>query len=137
VQIYIGYKYRYLSDKEALKSELQQLSDSFESIGHKVFILGRDVQKWESHRYSKISTTLQIIKNLKGKDMLFVYLNSKVHSNGLPVEILLAKLYGLQIVIAKHSSITGGLFAKFANKVIDYTDINDLKEKWHAKITML
>ncbi len=128
MRIYIAYKYRYIKDKEALKKELQELSDYFEGLGHKAFILGRDVQKWQNHQYSKITTTLDIIKNIGKYDTLFVYNSCDVHTNGMPVEIALAKLFGLKIIFARQKDAKAGLLEKFADKVVVYDNIEDLKK---------
>jgi len=126
MRIYIAYKYRYIKDKDALKKELQRLSDHFEDLGHKAFILGRDVQKWQNHQYSKITTTLDIIKNIGKYDTLFAYINSGVHTNGMPVEIALAKLNGLKVILARQKDIKAGLLEKFANKVVVYDTVEEL-----------
>lgn len=128
MRIYIAYKYRYVNDKELIKKELQELSDYFVSLGHKAFILGRDVQEWKNHRYSKIATTLEIIKNIWKYDTLFVYYSCNVHTNGMPVETALAKLFGLKVIFARQKSVKVSLLEKFANKVVVYNTLEDLKK---------
>jgi hypothetical protein len=127
MRIYIAYKFRYVKDKEKLKSDLQELSDYFESVGHKAFILGRDVQKWKNHQYSKITTTLDIVKNIGKYNTLFVYYNSNVHTNGMPVEIVLARLFGLKIIFARLKGLRKSRMEIFANKVVEFTSLEDLK----------
>lgn len=127
--IYIAYKYRYMEDKETLKRELQDISDTLSSLGHNVFILGRDVQEWKSHRHSKFSTLKDIINNIGKHNVLFVYLNSDVHSNGIPVEFALAKIYNLATIVARKNTIKRSAYEKLADKSFVFNDISDLEGK--------
>ena len=128
MKIYIAYKYRYTKDKEALKHDLQDISSYLDALGHESFILGRDVQNWAKHT-SKVSTTLEILRNIRKYDVLFAYVNSNVHSNGIPVEFAFAKLFGLKVIIARQKDLKKDLLENFANAVILFSDLNDLKAK--------
>ncbi len=126
MKIYIAYKYRHHSNKQQLQSELESLADFFDKNGHHAFILGRDVQKWNSLRHSKISTLFEIIKNIGKHDTLFVYNDSEAPTSGLPVELILAKLLGLRIIFSSQKALKPWFFEKFADKVIKFTDFEDL-----------
>lgn len=128
MKIYIAYKYRYTKDKEELKNTLEGLSQLFEKMGNKAFILGRDVQKWNKHG-SRISTLRDIVTNIWKHDTLFAYINSDVSSHGIPVEFALAKLFGLKTYIARQSDLKPYFLEKLADKVILFSSIQDLHEK--------
>lgn len=129
MRIYIAYKYRNVPDKKTLIDNLEKISIKLKELGHTPFILGRDVQKWALHGYSKISTTVEIFKNIRNQDMVFVYVNSPVHTNGIPVEITLAKLMGHKVISTVQKGIKPMLLDKISNKFTYFEDIDDLLKK--------
>ena len=126
MNIYIAYKYRLVSDKGALKSELQALSEYLLQKGHKPFILGRDVQKWQEHGYSKVKTFVDIVKHVGKNQVLLVYINSDARSNGIPVEFALSRLLGLKTIVARHAKLHKSHLENFAHRTIIFTDLPEL-----------
>jgi hypothetical protein len=131
MQVYLAYKYQNHANKRQLQGELEELADIFAKNGHQVFLLGRDIQHWNHNAQSKWSTFVEIWKNIKKYKTLFVYNDSNVHSNGLPLELILAKIFGLQILYSVKKGINNRFYELFANSRIEFTDFADLKNKVH------
>ena len=108
-------------------AELEELSAYLESKGHTPFILGRDIQKWEHHKGPKIKTLLDIFRHIQGKDMLLVFINSGVHSNGIPFEVLFARLFGLKIILNVKKGIKAPKLKILSDSYNEFDSIDNLK----------
>lgn len=129
MNVYIAYKYRYQPNKAQLKSDLQAIADLIDSMGNKAFILGRDVQKWDLHQSSRLSSFFDIITHVGKHDVLFVFFDTKVHTNGLYLECILAKLHGLKVILAKKEGLNASILEKIAHTKIEFKDLADLLSK--------
>jgi len=126
MNIYIGYKYRNVEDKQNLKDSLQKISEAISSCGHSVFILGRDKYNWDHDSVPASKSIIPIIKNIKKSDILFVYVENDKRSTGLTFECICAKILGKKIVIAARTNIKGNFFKKFSNNIIEFFSTEDL-----------
>lgn len=125
MNIYIGYKYRNLKDKESLKENLSKISDSLSSLGHKTFILGRDEFEWSYHTAASKSLT-PIIKNLKKNDVLLAVMECASRSNGLLFESFCAKIFGKKMILAVKKGVSSKPFSHFTKNIIEFEDYDDL-----------
>ncbi len=135
MKIYIAYKYQKHSNKAQLQSELSQLAEVFEKNGNSTFILGRDVQKWDNSGHFNLSTVKEIINNIRNYDTLFVYNDTDVKSIGLPMEILLAKIFGLKIFYATKLGAKSRFFEFLADDKLQFDTFADLKVKAGVLLT--
>lgn len=126
MNIYIGYKYRSCKDKQALKNTLLTLSDRVHSLGHKTFILERDVYDW-CHDYSNLPKSIRsIIKNMKKSDVLLAFVDCDERSIGLLFESLCAKVFGKKVVVAVRKGLKGLPFKNFANEIVEFDSHEEL-----------
>ena len=126
MNIYIGYKYRNVEDKQNLKDSLQKISEAISSCGHNVFILGRDKYNWNHDSVPASQSIIPIIKNIKKSDVLFVYVENDKRSMGLTFEYICAKVLGKKIITAVRMDVKGNLFKKFSNNIIEFFSTEDL-----------
>jgi hypothetical protein len=131
MNIYIGYKLSNLpeNEKRELQPLLEKISGFVEKSGHKTFIMGRDVQKW-SKEYSPSAKTIgEILKNMRNYDILLTLVNSDVKSTGLMFETVFARLTGKKIYALIHIDKRDRLIQKMANRIVFYTNENELESK--------
>ena len=129
MRVYIGYKSRNNSDKKKLKDDLIKISDTLESLGHKTFILDRDVKSWKI-QHSPIHTNFWgIIKNIFKSDLIFAYITNDNPSRGLFFETIIAKLFRKKDILAIKNGIKANYYRKNIRKIIEFEDINQLLSK--------
>ncbi len=129
MDIYIGYKYRNNKNKEALKEMLSKISDSISSLGHKTFILDRDVYNWKHGRNSTSRSIKSILKHMHKSDTLLAIIDCDSNSTGLIFEHVCAKCLGKKIILAIKEGIDKKPFSSFAHKTIEFKDQSDLIDK--------
>jgi len=125
MNIYIGYKYRHNKDKNALKNSLMKISDALSSVGCSSFILERDTYNW-CHDHSTPKSILSIFKNMKKADAFFAFVDTEVHSTGLLIESIAARLLGKKVVLALRKGLKGLPFKPFAHHIIEYETPEEL-----------
>ena len=128
MRIYMAYKYKSVPNKEQLINDLNDLSDQFSGLGHAAFILGRDIQDWSSTT-PLWKTIPQIVINLFKSHLVFVYIQHDGETVGLPIELTLAKLLNKNIVIAVKKEYENDKHIKWANTLITFNDLAELKAK--------
>jgi hypothetical protein len=127
MKIYISYKYTNVKDKESLRRDLEKLATYFEENGHKTFLLGRDVQKWEKHAISTWKNASSIIKNLLKSSLVFALVESDVQSTGLSFELFLARLFRRKIIFGVKEDIDTKGLGK-SSKIIKFNKLEELKD---------
>lgn len=128
MKIYIGYKYRNFSDKEALKLSLYKISDILTSMGHKTFILGRDKFNWHHHG-SPHNSVYPIIENMFKNDVFLAIVECESKSNGLLFESFCSKIFGKKMILALKKGISGKPFIGFTKNIIEFENYEDIPEK--------
>jgi predicted transcriptional regulator len=129
MDIYIGYKYRNNKNKEALKDMLEKVSESISSLGHKTFILDRDIYNWKHGRTTTSRSIASILKNMHKSDVLLAIVDNDNKSVGLTFEHVCAKCLGKKIILAIKEGLDQSPFNKFAHKTIEFKDKEDLVTK--------
>ena len=129
MKIYLAYKYKQIKDKPTHEKTLLAIADKITVLNNKVFLLGRDVQKWGSVELTHTGLLSTIMKNIKKSDTLFAYINSNVFSFGLAFEFVWATIFGKKIIVAVEDGVKAPLFSALAAKKISFKDSKDLIEK--------
>jgi hypothetical protein len=137
MDIYIGYKYRNNKNKQALREMLTKISDSISSLGHKTFILDRDIYNWNHGRTTTSKSVLSILKHMRKSDTFLAIVDCDSKSVGLVFEHLCAKCLGKKITLAIKEGLDKNPFSKFAHKTIVFKDQNDLVDKIQSSIKSL
>lgn len=125
MDIYIGYKYRNFKDKEALKEILAKVSDEITSLGHKTFILGRDLFQWKHHS-SPSKSIAPIIKNMRKNDVFLAVVECESKSHGLFLESFFARIFGKRMVLAVKKGVSPKPFSYFSHNIIEFENYEDL-----------
>ncbi len=133
MNIYIGYKYRNFKDKEGLKNMLGSLSDEIDSLGHKTFILGRDLFQWKHHK-SPSKSLLPIISNMKRNDVFFAIVECENRSNGLFFESMCARFFGKKMILAVKKGAPSKPFSYFSHNIIEFDNYEDLLSQIKNKL---
>jgi hypothetical protein len=129
MDIYIGYKYRNNKNKEALKEILEKVSDSVSSLGHKTFVLDRDIYKWDHGRSTTSRSILSILKHMRKSDILLAIVDCDTKSMGLMFEHICAKVLGKKIILLVKEGLCEDPFKFFAHDTIKYQNQEDLVTK--------
>ena len=137
MNIYIGYKYRNNKNKPALKETLTNISDCVCSLGHKTFILDRDIYNWKHGRTSTSKSISSILKNMTKSDIFLAFVDCDNNSPGLTFETLCAKTLGKKIIFAIQKGLKALPFKKYAHKTIEFENHEDLIDKIQSSIKSL
>lgn len=125
MRVYIGYKYRNFKDKEGLKVLLAKVSDELTSLGHKTFILGRDLFQWKHHR-SPSKSLKPIMSNMHKNDVFLAIMECDSKSSGLLFESICAKILGKKIILAVKKGINPKPFIYFSKDIIEFENYDNL-----------
>ena len=129
MKIYLAYKYKQIKDKPTHEKTLLALADKITVLNNKVFLLGRDVQKWGSVELSHAGLLSTIMKNIRKSDTLFAYINSNVFSFGLMFEFIWATIFGKKIIVALEDGVKAPFFSALAGRKINFKNNKELLEK--------
>lgn len=129
MKIYISYKSRNNPDKKKLKADLMKISNTLEDLGHKTFILERDIKGWKT-KHSPVHTNFwPIIKNIFKSDLIFAYITNDNQSKGLFFETVMANLLGKKDILAIRKGIKADFYRKNIKKIIEFETFDNLLKK--------
>jgi hypothetical protein len=129
MRIFIAYKYSNVPDKEKLIFELGEIAGYLESLGHKTFVLGRDIHNWGEHKMHSTQKILTIFINMLRSHIVLAYVTHKDRSKGLIFEMYLAKLLRKKIYVASKKNVGAKKLKKMAYKHMEFKNIEELLKK--------
>jgi len=125
--IYVAYKFKD-ADLKVLKQKLEKLTEIIEkNTDYKTFIFFRDAQKWGEIKMTMDEVVNKAIKFLDKCDAILVEASEK--SNGMYFEVGYAKAQGKKVIVIHEKGTEVNFLSASADKTIEYSDLEDLKEK--------
>ncbi|MDC0449136.1 hypothetical protein OAL67_00845 [bacterium] len=127
MRVYIGYKYSKIPNKKALINTVEGVASQLEKQGHKVFVLGRDVQNWGKTNLHILRKAFTIIKNLVRADRVLAIVTQEVSSKGLLFEMTIARILGKDILVALKNGVEDKKVQRFATQTITFQNPKDIR----------
>lgn len=128
MRVYLAYKFQYHKNKEALKSQLEELAAKVESWGHTTFLLARDTKNWQHVHLGFIKHIPIIFSNIKKSDIVLAYIDSGAFSKGLMYETLILNLLNKKSVLVVNNSSGKTLFSRFFKKTVYVNSLSEINE---------
>lgn len=116
-------------DSETLTYELSFISDLIEKTWNTTFVYFRDIQKWWEISIPNKEIMKIAFDEINKSDALFVFVNHEEKSEWMLLECWYAKAKWKKIVLAIKKWIDSKLLESLSDKIIEFDDLNDLKEK--------
>jgi len=137
MKIFISYKVAG-ENLEELEETLNEISNVLKDAGHEVYSASEDESLFMEKKFTFKQILNHALEKLDNSDCILVFVRSHEKAEGMLLEIgyALAKRKKIILVIKKGMRL---LFTEeIADKVIEFEDINDLKQKlgeikWKAK----
>lgn len=127
---FISYKHSG-EDNEELKSILTPIVNKFKEVGIEAYCNLFDEELAKKAEFYKPGRdyVLDSLNILESKEIIFVLLRSEVKSEGMLMEVGYAIAKGIPIIVAIKNDIKNTYLPTMANKVIEWSDLDDLLNK--------
>ena len=126
MRYYIAYKYTRNKNREQLKKKLDKISKNLKRQGHKTFVLGRDVKKWQHVNFGSIKLIPMIYKNMANCDVLLAYVDSPAFSKGLFFEAIIATFLGKKRIMFLENGVRSKATKLLFNNVKTAATLDDI-----------
>jgi nucleoside 2-deoxyribosyltransferase len=123
VKIYLAHKYHADSKNRA---EIESLCDHLTALGHEVFCVVRDVEKWGALHFSAQELMERSFKLLDSCDTVLIELSEKGVGVGIEAGYAFARGIPIQVIAKKGSDISTTLQG-IARRVTFYSAVSEVQ----------
>lgn len=128
MKIYFCYKFRNYTNKTALKSRLETISELLKHQGHSTYIYWRDNQKWSivQSKEEPQSIITKAFYQIRDSDILFAFTDTQDVSEGMLLELGYGYAIGKKIIFVTVEDSSLRFVTAIASKVIKYKTFGSL-----------
>ncbi len=128
MKIFVSYKFAG-EDPEELEKTLNEISGVLKGAGHEVYSASEDENLFAENKFTLKKILNHALEKLDNSDCILVFVRSYEKAEGMLIEIGYALAKGKKIILAIKKGVRLSFAEEIADKVIEFEDINDLKEK--------
>jgi len=128
MKIFISYKFAGENPQE-LEKILLEMSNVLRESGHKVYSASEDEELFIKNKFTLKQILNHALKKLDNSDCILIFIKSQEKSEGMFIEIGYALAKNKKIILAIKKGIRLAFTEEIADKVIEFKDIEDLKNK--------
>ena len=128
MKIYIAYKFAGENQEELIRT-LKEISDILEEKGHKVYYASKEEDLFTKKKFTFKQILNHALKELDNSDAILVFVKSNEKSEGMLLEVGYALSKKKKIILAIKQGVNLPFTEDIADRTIEFTDINYLKEK--------
>lgn len=128
MKIYFCYKFRNYTNKTALKSKLETISELLKHQGHSTYIYWRDNQKWSTipSKDKPQSVIIRAFHQIRNSDVLFAFTDTQDVSEGMLLELGYGYAIGKKIIFVTVENSLSRFVIAIADKVIEFKSFESL-----------
>jgi nucleoside 2-deoxyribosyltransferase len=128
MKIFISYKFAG-EDPGELEKTLNEISNVLKGAGHEIYSASEDEKLFIEKKFTLKKILNHALEKLNNSDCILVFVRSYEKSEGMLLEIGYALAKKKKMILAIKKGIRLSFTEEIADKVIEFTDINDLKQK--------
>jgi|TARA_B100002003_G_C13708376_1_gene355676 nucleoside 2-deoxyribosyltransferase len=116
-------------DPKELKKIIPQIHEAIKEAGHEYYSTIFDSEQFINEKWSGKQIMKKAFRKIDNSDLILFFVRSSEISQGMLVELGYSLAKKKKIMLAIQKSIYDSIFRRHIDKVIEFEDLKDLKQK--------